>query len=309
LVFDDVFTHFGEIPARFQGEKTIVLTPKRKSAQSYLFEESTGTLPVSTSSQNISAEQLNISLPAENMQKLKVGRVVRETGELRHNSQKGLVPYGSIDNYYTSNVKGDDLQKRLSKNQDTKKMTEAFQSAFAASDGGLTNAMTREINSIYDQNATQVMNCKINNDGLDDNKEGFEYSSSFVLNNMVRKAGNNYIVEIGKLTGGFFKIEDKDKIRKIDAYLPSARTISYMINFSIPNGYQVRGIEELNKKVINKTGLFTAVAMIKGNVLQVNLTRVYNNNFEKSNDWPLLYEIINAAADFNGKQVLLEKKS
>lgn len=308
LCFDDVFTHFGEIPARFQGEKTIVLTPKRKSAQSYLFEESTGTMPVSTGAQNISSEQLDIALLAENMQKLKVERVVRETGELRHNSQKGLLSYGRIDNYYTSIVKGDDLQKRLSKNQDTKKMTEAFQSAFAVSDGGLTNAMTREIKSIYDQDAGQVTNCKINNDGLDDHKEGFEYSSSFVLNNMVKKAGNNYIIEVGKLTGGFLKLEDKDKIRKIDAYLPSARAISYTISFTIPNGYQVKGIEELNKRVTNKTGFFTALAMIKGNILNINLTRAYNNNFEKSNDWPLLYEIIDAAADFNGKQVLLEKK-
>jgi hypothetical protein len=36
--------------------------------------------------------------------------------------------------------------------------------------------------------------------------------------------------------------------------------------------------------------------------------RMYNHNFEKAADWPLLVDIIDTASDFNAKKLLLEKK-
>ncbi|HWZ03518.1 MAG TPA: DUF3857 domain-containing protein, partial [Mucilaginibacter sp.] len=46
LCFDDIVTHFNEIPARFQGEKAVELFPKRHNSQNYSFTSDHTTLPV-----------------------------------------------------------------------------------------------------------------------------------------------------------------------------------------------------------------------------------------------------------------------
>ncbi|MEO6977610.1 MAG: hypothetical protein ABI113_04495, partial [Mucilaginibacter sp.] len=94
-----------------------------------------------------------------------------------------------------------------------------------------------------------------------------------------KKAGNNYIIDAGKLTGGFLKLDEKDKVRDKDVYMPSARSFSYIIAITIPTGYTVKGVEELTRNKANKTGTFSAGAVVKGNVVVITVTRVYNNNF------------------------------
>jgi hypothetical protein len=66
-------------------------------------------------------------------------------------------------------------------------------------------------------------------------------------------------------------------------------------------------MEEITTRKTNKTGLFASSAAVKGNVLTITLYRVYNNNFEKAADWPLLKELMDAASAFNDQKILLEK--
>jgi hypothetical protein len=127
------------------------------------------------------------------------------------------------------------------------------------------------------------------------------------LNNFVKKAGNNYIVDVGKLSGTFLQLEEKDRKRTIDVYMPGARSFKYVISFNIPPGYKATGVEELNKQKSNKTGLFSCAATVTGNVLNITVTRTYNNNFEKAADWPLVAELVDAGFAFNNQKMLLEK--
>ncbi|WCT10065.1 hypothetical protein [Mucilaginibacter jinjuensis] len=308
MCFDDVVTHFNEIPARYQGENAIILYPKRKGITTYSFTEGVDIMPIQPSAENTLSEKLNVSLLPDNMQKLKIERQVRETGDMRHDDQKDLLAYDEIDNYYTNLVKGDDLQKRLRKFPETSRMYDAFQAAFNDSRNNIPKIFTAKIKAQYDQEPEQLSNFKIVNNALENTNPVFEYNSTFVLNNMVKKAGANYIVDAGKLTGGFLTLTDKEKDRKIDVYMNAARTITYTISINIPKGYSVKGLEELVKNSSNKTGSFASTATLNGNVLNIKVTRVYNSNFEKVTDWKSLMAIIDAAAEFNGKQILLEKQ-
>jgi hypothetical protein len=67
-------------------------------------------------------------------------------------------------------------------------------------------------------------------------------------------------------------------------------------------------MEELTTKKANKTGSFSASAAVNGNTLTITVTRDYASNFEKAKDWPLLVDILDAAANFNSQKILLEKK-
>ncbi|BAU54454.1 DUF3857 domain-containing protein [Mucilaginibacter gotjawali] len=308
LCFDDIVTHFNEIPVRYQGEKAVELFPKRHNAQRYTFTSSTTTLPVTTSDKNQVEESLQVSLLPSNPQKLKITRLVKEQGESRHSDQKLLLPVQDIDDGYRDIVKGDELAKRLKKNDETKKMVADYTYAFTKEKMDMVKNFTSEIKSQYDQDPEQVTETKIINPALENNSPVFQFSSSFVLNNLVKKAGNNYIIDAGKLTGGFYKLEDKYRKRTIDIYMPCARSFKYSISITIPPGYSAKGMEELAVKKVNKTGLFTSSAVVDGNNLIITVNRVYNNNFEKASDWPLVMELIDAASNFNSQKILLEKK-
>lgn len=129
------------------------------------------------------------------------------------------------------------------------------------------------------------------------------------MDNLVKKAGNNYIIDAGKLAGSFYKLEEKERKRTYDVYMPCSRSFKYTINIAVPQGYTAKGLEEIAAKKTNKTGSFSSEATLNGNVVTIVITRVYNNNFEKAENWPLLSEVIDASAGFNARKILFEKKS
>jgi hypothetical protein len=165
------------------------------------------------------------------------------------------------------------------------------------------------VKSEYDQEPQQISDMKIINTGLTDVNPVFEFASSFTLDNLVQKAGSNYIVETGKLIGGFIKLKQEDRKRTGDVYMPFARSFKYTISVAIPKGYRVKGVEELNKQKRNKTGSFVSAAALTGNTLNITVSRTYSNNFEKAVDWPSVTELIDAASEFNDQKILLEKES
>ncbi|MDF2433813.1 MAG: hypothetical protein JWP44_3444, partial [Mucilaginibacter sp.] len=282
--------------------------PKRHNSQKYSFTMGETTLPVVSSDKNRVEEYLTVSLLPANPQKLKVTRMVKEQGELRHGDQKLLLPVQNIDDGYKEIVKGNELAKRLKKNEQTKKMVDDYSYSFAKEKTDMSKNFTSEIKSQFDQEPEQVQDTKIINAALENTNPVFQYSASFVLNNLVKKAGNNYIIDAGKLTGDFYKLEDKERQRKIDIYMPCARSFKYAISITIPQGYSAKGMEEMNVKKTNKTGSFSSSAVLNGNNLIISVSRVYNNNFEKAADWPMVVELIDAAAGFNSQKILLEKK-
>ena len=81
-----------------------------------------------------------------------------------------------------------------------------------------------------------------------------------------------------------------------------ARSFKYTISIAIPPGYSAKGMEEMNVKKVNKTGTFTSSAVVNGNNLIITVNRVYNNNFEKASDWPLVVDLIDAASNFNSQK-------
>jgi hypothetical protein len=310
MAFDDIVTHFNELPARLQGEKAIAIHSKRHNAMKYSFTDMADSeLPVTTPDKNRVEEQLQVSLLTANMQKLKVDRVVKQTGSMRHDNQKLLLPVQDVDNGYMVLNNGETLEKRLSRVRETKKMAADYLFNFDKEHNEMSKNFTNEIKGNFDQEPEQLANFKIINPGLDNASPVFEYSASFILNNMVKKAGNNYIIDAGKLTGSFFKVEEKDKTRDKDIYMTSARSFKYTITLAIPQGYTVKGIEEFTRKKTNATGSFSSAATVSGNTLTITVDRAFNKNFEDVKNWTLLKDVLQAATDFNDQKILLEKKA
>jgi len=309
LCFDDAVNHFNEIPVRFQGEKAIVLRAKKKNNFKYEFTEGgEEALPVAAADNNFISEDIKVSLIQPAGQKLRIERDVKKGGSLQHDDQKQLISTFDIDESIAEAGKAEGIGTRFRNYKDRDIYINGLQSSADKAKTDLDKNFTSEIKANFDQDPQQVSDCKIINMGLKEASPILEYSATFMIDNMVKKAGNNYIVSMGKLTGNFLTLEEKDKKRTVDVYMPAARSFKYNIVFNIPPGFNVKGAEEMNIKKSNKAGSFTSTATVNGNTLTISVARVYNHNFEKAADWPLLVDIINTASDFNTKKILLEKK-
>lgn len=136
----------------------------------------------------------------------------------------------------------------------------------------------------------------------------FTYNESFNTKDVfIKKAGPNYIMEIGKLIGGQIDLSDEERKRVENIYMNYARSYNYNVTFNIPDGYSISGLDKLNKSVDNKTGAFISTAVIEGNQLIITTTKQYKNNYENNADWPLMMAFLDEAFQFTNEKILLKK--
>lgn len=149
---------------------------------------------------------------------------------------------------------------------------------------------------------------KILNTGRYGKNSPFEIKEEFMIkDNLLKKAGNNYLIEIGKMLTSQVEIDQKEKDRKNNVYSVYPRSYENEIVLNIPAGYIVSGLEKLTKKVENETGGFTSTAEIKGNQLIVKTLKYYKNYFETNANWPKMIAFLDTAYQFTQEKVLLKK--
>lgn len=148
----------------------------------------------------------------------------------------------------------------------------------------------------------------INNNGRYALDSYFTFTESFTAKNvLLKKAGPNYIFEIGKLIGGQIDLDDKERERTENVYLSHPRVYNYTIRFNIPEGYTVAGLDKLNKNVDNSTGAFISTAKIEDDQLVVTTSKRYKNYYEVNSDWPKMIQFLDEANQFTNEKVLLKK--
>ncbi len=142
--------------------------------------------------------------------------------------------------------------------------------------------------------------------GLRHTNPDFIYSTRFTIDGWIKKAGNNYIFEIGKLIGSQLELKPDQRNRKVDVYMPFPRTYEYTIEVDIPAGYKVEGLDKLVQNKSNGSGSFVATAQT-GNTIHIKVSKIYNNTIEPVSHWPKLVEIIDAANNYLAQKILLKK--
>lgn len=301
LCFDRINTAFNEIPIGFQGEKAIVLTPRRKGEYNFVFTRSETIIPASTVNNNALTERLNVNFSKDNMQKIVINRNVKEIGLMRLSDQLNLCYVEDIDKELTAETHNYELKKRYN----DKKIINNFQLAFDMGRKEIKKNFINEITEQFDQEPKDITTFKVIKSGI--LTPEFEHESIFTFENFVKKAGNNYILDIGKLIGKVSKIGAEEKTRQTNIYMPGARSLNYNIIVDVPIGYSVSGINDLNYNTTNNIGSFNVVSKVVGQKLIVDVKRVYSKAFVDKKDWNDLANLIDAAGNFYEQKVLLEK--
>lgn len=129
---------------------------------------------------------------------------------------------------------------------------------------------------------------------------------------LLENAGNKYLLKIGLLIGPQAEMYQEGK-RVMAPQIVHTHMYTRKIVVNIPDGYKVSNVEALNMqqkfmqddKVL---GEFISTYTLSGNKLEVTVTedyRVLDFPLDKFEDYR---RVINAAADFNKIQIIVEKK-
>lgn len=167
-------------------------------------------------------------------------------------------------------------------------------------------ALKTIITNDFDLEVTEADDLKILSTGRFDKSEAFSYAFRATFKGAVRKVGSNYLFDIGKFIENQIQIAEEDRIRKYNIYMPFARSFRYTLEFSVPEGYKVQGLENLNMKVENQAGGFTSKVTESEGKITLEVFKYYKSNYEKSENWNNLVSFLDAAYTFSQKQILLE---
>ena len=147
----------------------------------------------------------------------------------------------------------------------------------------------------------------LNSDGRTWRKQDLVYTNKFELGDMVKQAGTNLLVSVPALIGDQLFIPQDERQREVDAYMSFPRSIRNIINFTIPDGYKVVGIQNLNMTIDNAAGTFAVQASVENNTLSILVKKIYKSMNVKKEDWPQLVSMLDAAFNFSQKKILLKK--
>lgn len=294
----------GEIDESVQGTYAYEVDGELATANWVLSETK---IPANEASENHTMSTYAIEVLDLNEDKINIDIKKSSTGANRIFYQNALLDiYDFKEEEKARFEMGEDFEGY--KKSEQKKLLQRKTDYMANREKKLNETLKAVVSNDLDLKLEEPKDLKIVQTGRFHDKPEFVYTCSAEASGAIKKAGRNYLVNIGKFIDGQIQLTDEErKERKYDVYHAYARSYAYRIEFTIPDGYQVQGLEKLENNVENATGGFTSSAKVEGNKLIIESNKHYNSNFNKKEDWPLMVKFLDAAYNFTQQQILLRK--
>lgn len=135
------------------------------------------------------------------------------------------------------------------------------------------------------------------------------FIEDFELGDMTRKAGKKILVNIPGLVGSQLQIKKEERDRKLDINVGYSRTLFWVINFQIPDGYTAEGLKELETEVSNEAGSYSCKAELKDNIVEIKIRKTYKQAAMPKSKWPAMLAFVDAAYNNSFKYILLKPKN
>ena len=168
-----------------------------------------------------------------------------------------------------------------------------------------------EIESFHDTPCTDFVDGKITNLGIDPADPSLTYELSYTMDNLVKHAGNNLLLSVGKLLDDQIKLLPSDRERDVDAYIGTPRAYVTRIHMDIPDGYTVSddALSALEGMTVNPAGSFyVKTSRPDPEKILIEITKCYTKDKLTVDEWPEMLKVLDAASAWNSLSLLLEKK-
>lgn len=263
-------------------------------------------LPSSTYKNNSSKQIIDLKINSD-FSSLNINRESFFNGHNKENEQSEKLYFFDYVNEDYTKYQTTNLLDRVK----NKKKKEQYSKEFDA----LINKLKDKRKDAFKQSTSQEYGVEIDdhtfeiiNTGRFGNETPFNYKDSFTIKkDLLKRAGANYILEIGKFIGSQFEVSQKELKRTNNIYYSYPRSFENEIYLEIPQGYTVTGLDKLNQKTENETGGFVSTAEIVGNKLKITTLKYYVGYFQPNKNWNKIVAFLEAAYQFNQEKILLKK--
>jgi len=232
------------------------------------------------------------------------------TGHFKDGIQQKLLPLEDFYNYERQFFNDQrSLAERMRTSNPSGKVDEELNAAVAYARKEQEKAFLSEAKDWMEEDVTNQTSVSIINPGVRHTAPAFEYASAFRINSVLKKGGDNYLLEVGKLIGHPRQVSEQQRSRTVDVHMQYANTVRTDMTIRIPDGYEIEGLAELNRSVSNNAGRFTVSADASGGLVSITVEKVYSLADYSAKDWPSLLMIMDAAAEWTNARLLLRKKA
>ena len=286
-----------EIPYIYQGRKAYMQDSEEQI-----------TIPVSQAEDNKSVNDMVVKLDGT---KLDISRKVTYSGEQKMYGQFLVSPdntlFGSSQlEAYWRYLKYDDKDPYSCY---TKKESAELKGAFNEYRKNAIDPFKAEISSYHDGDPVQVGGYGVDCVGIRRDSSNFVYHVDYVMDGMVKRAGNNYLLSVGKLIGSSLKLEGKDRERIDDVWRKMAFVDEWNIEITLPQGYKVsaEALKKIETSVANECGEFTVKATAGNESVKVYVRKCFAHRVEPVSNWSKLLALVDACSAFADKQMVIAK--
>lgn len=286
-----------EIPYIYQGRKAYMQDSEEQI-----------TIPVSQAEDNKSVTDMVVKLDGT---KLDISRKVTYSGEQKMYGQSLVSPdntlFGSSQlEAYWRYLKYDDKDPYSCY---TKKESAELKGAFNEFRKNAIDPFKAEISSYHDGDPVQVGGYGVDCVGIRRDSSNFVYHVDYVMDGMVKRAGNNYLLSVGKLIGSSLKLEGKDRERIDDVWRKMAFVDEWNIEIPLPQGYKVsaEALKKIETSVANECGEFTVKATAGNESVKVYVRKCFAHRVEPVSNWSKLLALVDACSAFADKQMVIAK--
>lgn len=286
-----------EIPYIYQGRKAYMQDSEEQI-----------TIPVSQAEDNKSVNDMVVKLDGT---KLDISRKVTYSGEQKMYGQSLVSPdntlFGSSQlEAYWRYLKYDDKDPYSCY---TKKESAELKGAFNEYRKNAIDPFKAEISSYHDGDPVQVGGYGVDCVGIRRDSSNFVYHVDYVMDGMVKRVGNNYLLSVGKLIGSSLKLEGKDRERIDDVWRKMAFVDEWNIEIPLPQGYKVsaEALKKIETSVANECGEFTVKATAGNESVKVYVRKCFAHRVEPVSNWSKLLALVDACSAFTDKQMVIAK--
>ncbi len=286
-----------EIPYIYQGRKAYMQDSEEQI-----------TIPVSQAEDNKSVNDMVVKLDGT---KLDISRKVTYSGEQKMYGQSLVSPdntlFGSSQlEAYWRYLKYDDKDPYSCY---TKKESAELKGAFNEYRKNAIDPFKAEISSYHEGDPVQVGGYGVDCVGIRRDSSNFVYHVDYVMDGMVKRAGNNYLLSVGKLIGSSLKLEGKDRERIDDVWRKMAFVDEWNIEIPLPQGYKVsaEALKKIETSVANECGEFTVKATAGNESVKVYVRKCFAHRVEPVSNWSKLLALVDACSAFADKQMVIAK--
>ena len=287
----------GVLPVELQGRKAAVINKLKGDKTEY----SIINLPTTRSDQNVDKVIMKATIDGLGMS---VERIESRTGGQKEDFTMLVTPqqtYAAYDKFL--NCEKPFIETVSKKNRQG--VLQAFEKANEAQQ----DFFKEEVELYHGQHAREFFSYEILSDGLDPAKPELAYQSKYLMDGLVKRAGGNLVVSIGKLIGTQIKVEEQERERVDDVNRKSPTMLSWDITLQLPDGYHLsdEGLSKLQQELKNSAGEFVSTATLEGNILHLVVNKCYLKAHLPVAEWPNLLQILDTADQYTNRQIVLEK--